>query len=159
MEFLYRVYADSRAQEMALIADWTDEQKESFLRFQFQAQHRHYQEHYPGARYDLILRDGRPIGRLYVCDLEEEIRLMDIALLASERNRGIGSALMKELLDRAAGLGNRVSLHVEEYNPAKRLYERLGFRDVADVSFYKLMHWDPPEPGTAGAASAEAANA
>jgi GNAT superfamily N-acetyltransferase len=114
LEFLFRVYADSRAEEMALIADWSEEQKEAFLRFQFRAQHTHYREHYPDARYDLILRDRSPIGRLYVCDLEEEIRLMDIALLASERNRGVGTGLVKALLDRAAGAGKRVSLHVEE---------------------------------------------
>jgi ribosomal protein S18 acetylase RimI-like enzyme len=143
MDFLFRVYADSRAGEMALIADWSDEQKDEFLRFQFRAQDNHYREHYPDARYDLILRDGRPIGRLYVCDLEEEIRLMDIALLATERNRGVGTALMQALLERATQQGKFVSLHVEEHNPAKRLYERLGFRDVADVSFYKLMHWHP----------------
>jgi len=146
MELLYRIYADSRAEEMAMIADWSDEQKEAFLRFQFRAQHTHYQEHYPGARYDLILRDRRPIGRLYVCDLEGEIRLMDITLLAAERNRGVGTALVKTLLERAAAMGKPVSLHVEEYSPAKRLYERLGFRDVADVSFYRLMHWHPPQP-------------
>lgn len=146
-EFLYRVYADSRAEEMALIADWSQVQKEEFLRFQFQAQHSHYRSNYPDARYDLILEAGRPIGRFYVCDLEGEIRLMDIALLAGERNRGVGAALVKALLDRAAGLGKMVSLHVEEQNRARRLYERLGFEDVEDVAFYKLMHWHPPERG------------
>lgn len=148
MDFLFRVYADSRAEEMALIADWSEEQKDEFLRFQFRAQHSHYQSNYPDARYDLILEGGRPIGRLYVCDLEEEIRLMDIALLAAERGRGVGTELVKALLDRAAVLGKIVSLHVEEQNPAKHLYERLGFEDIDDVSFYKLMHWHPPGRGS-----------
>ena len=68
---------------------------------------------------------------------------MDIALLPEHRNRGLGGALVRELLDEAAAAGCLVSLHVEENNPARRLYQRLGFRDVADVSFYKLMHWEP----------------
>ena len=37
-----------------------------------------------------------------------------------------------------------VSLHVEDDNPARRLYDRLGFVEIAEVTFYKLMHWIPP---------------
>jgi len=144
LPFLRRVYADARAAELALVADWSEAQHEEFLRFQFDAQHRHYHAHYPEADYDLILEHGRPIGRLYVCDLPGEIRLMDIALLAGERDRGIGGALVRDLLDRAAALGKPVTLHVEDENPAKRLYQRLGFREAGRVSFYRHMRWRPP---------------
>jgi hypothetical protein len=81
LEFLYRVYAASRDAEMALLADWSEARKEEFLRFQFEAQHRHYQEHYPDARYDVIVLEGDDVGRLYVARMRNEIRLMDIALL------------------------------------------------------------------------------
>ena len=60
-EFLFRLYASTRADEMALV-DWSEEQKESFLRFQFDAQHKYYQEQFPRAAFDLILLDGEPIG-------------------------------------------------------------------------------------------------
>ena len=69
---------------------------------------------------------------------------MDIALVPAERNSGIGGKICRELMDEATQAGKIVSLHVEEDNPAKRLYERLGFVEAGDVSFYKLMHWCPP---------------
>jgi len=144
MEFSYRVYASSRAEEMARLVDWSEARKGEFLRFQFTAQHTHYQTHYPAARYDVIVRDGEDIGRLYVARLHGEIRLMDIALLSEHRNQGIGHALVKELLDEAADDGKPVTLHVEERNPAKRLYERLGFDEVGEETFYKRMCWAPP---------------
>lgn len=143
LEFLYRVYAASRSDEMALLVDWSEEEVEQFLRFQFEAQHRHYQTHYPNARYDVIVREGEDAGRLYVQPMANEIRVMDIALLPEHRGQGIGRALMQEVLDEAASSQRFVSLHVEGNNPAKRLYERMGFTVVGEVSFYELMHWIP----------------
>lgn len=155
LPFLYRVYAASRAAEMALLPDWSVAQQEAFLHFQFEAQHRHYREHYPDARYDLILAGDEAIGRLYVARMRHEIRLMDIALLPAYRGRGVGSTLIEDLLREAAGSRRFVSLHVEAANPARRLYQRLGFVDYADVGFYKLMHWLPPGlvPVVAGGAA------
>ena len=145
--FLFQVYAASRAEEMAQIGEWTQQQRDEFLRFQFRAQHQHYHEHYPRADYLLILLHHQRVGRLYVDVQPRELRLMDIALLTAYRNRGIGRVLVEDILRQATAEEKFVSLHVEQENPAKRLYERLGFRAVADVSFYKLMHWHPEDPG------------
>ena len=145
LEFLYQVYASSRLDEMAMILDWSEEQKEAFLRFQFKAQHTHYQQTYPQARYDIILMGSERIGRFYVERMQNEIRVMDIALLPEYRNQGIGRLLMQEVLIEAERTPPKlVSLHVEPENPAKRLYERLGFMVAGEVSFYQLMHWVPP---------------
>jgi hypothetical protein len=51
MDFLYRVYASTREDELA-VTDWDDAQKEEFLKMQFNAQHVYYQEHYPGNGID-----------------------------------------------------------------------------------------------------------
>lgn len=144
LEFLYTVYAGSRADEMALVTDWTEAQKDAFLRFQFQAQHTHYQTSYPDARYDVIVRDGEDIGRLYVARTAHEIRIVDIALLPAYRNQGIGRALVQAVLDEAERAGKIVSIHVEVHNPAKRLYERLGFTVAGEVGVYRLMQWVRP---------------
>lgn len=144
LEFLYRVYAASREHEMALLVDWTAAMKEAFLRDQFRLQHHHYQTHYPDASYDVIEKQEEPIGRFYVARMANEVRVMDIALLPDHRGRGIGSALMRELLDEAGRARKFVSLHVENENPAKRLYERLGFIEAGEVGCYELMHWTPP---------------
>ena len=146
MEFLLRLYASTRAEEMAMVTDWTDEQKDQFVRMQFQAQHAWYQEHYGGAQLDLILAEGIPAGRFYVHRRESEIRLMDISILPEYRNRGIGTALLRELFAESAATGKPVTIHVERYNPAMRLYERLGFVPIADRGVYLLLQRAPGQP-------------
>src|SRR4051794_1299175 len=100
-EFLYRVYANTRTQELALV-DWPDPQKETFLRSQFSAQHDAYQKNYCGADFLIIMCKDRPAGRLYVARWEQEIRIVDIALLPEYRNAGIGSAMLKDILAEGA---------------------------------------------------------
>lgn len=149
-DFLLRVYASTRAEELAL-TDWDEAQKRAFLAQQFEAQHHHYQTHYRGARFDLILLDSEPIGRLYVARWKEEIRIMDIALLPEYRNGGIGSGLLRELLEEAAATSRRLTIHVERYNPALRLYRRLGFDPVGETGVYLLLALSPPPDRPTGA--------
>src|SRR6185295_4880213 len=92
MEFLLHLYASTREEELAVV-DWTPEQKMAFLRQQFTSQHSHYQEHYAGAAFDLLLVDDRPAGRLYVARWTKTLRIVDIALMPEFRGRGIGTAL------------------------------------------------------------------
>ena len=148
-DFLFRVYAGARLEELAL-TDWDETQKQAFLAQQFEAQHHHYQTHYPGARLDLVLLGDEPIGRLYVARWREEIRIMDIALLPEHRNRGIGGALLRDLLEEAAATSRRLTIHVERYNPALRLYRRLGFESVGETGVYLLLALDPPTDRQAG---------
>ena len=138
--FLSDVYASTRAEELAP-APWPEEKKRAFLREQFDLQHRYYQQHYAGSRFEVIERDGEPIGRLYVARWPQEIRIVDIAVLPAHRNAGIGSALLRELMDECSAAGKRLTIHVERMNPAMRLYERLGFTEVADRGVYAMMAW------------------
>ena len=144
-EFLYRVYASTREEELAVVP-WREEQKEEFLRMQFRAQDVHYRQHYGDARYDVILLDGEPVGRLYVDRRDDEIRIIDIALLTGHRRKGIGGSLVRELLDEAAAADKPVTIHVEHYNPAMSLYTRLGFTKIGDTGVYDLMEWRPDRP-------------
>jgi ribosomal protein S18 acetylase RimI-like enzyme len=141
-EFLYRVYASMREAELAQTG-WDEAQKESFLRMQFDAQSRYYREHYAEAKFSVILADGRPAGRLYVARWPEEIRIVDIALLPEHRGAGIGTSLLRDLISESEESGKPLSIHVERFNPALRLYERLGFRKVADKGVYILMERSP----------------
>jgi ribosomal protein S18 acetylase RimI-like enzyme len=146
LPFLLRVYGSTREEEMAMVVDWTAEQKEAFVRSQFEAQHGWYQDHYQGARFDVVLVDGAPAGRLYVHRRESEIRLVDITLLPEFRGGGTGSALLRDLLAEGEAAGKRVTIHVEVFNPAMRLYERLGFLPVEERGPYRLMEWKPSAP-------------
>ncbi len=139
-EFLCRVYASTRAEEL-LPLPWSEEQKAAFLRAQFAAQHRYYQESYTSSRFDLVLVGGRPAGRLYVARWPEELRVIDIALLPEFRRRGIGTALLGRLLDEAKSLALPLRIHVERFNPALAFYERLGFRQIEDRGVYLFLEW------------------
>lgn len=141
-EFLYRLYASTREEELAQVP-WSEEETERFLRFQFDAQHKYYQEQFPAARFDVILSGSEPIGRLYVDVREDEIRLIDIALLPERRGAGLGGRLMKGILTQGEAAGLPVQIHVERNNPAMRLYERLGFERVEEQGVYWLMRWTP----------------
>jgi ribosomal protein S18 acetylase RimI-like enzyme len=142
--FLLRVYASTRSGELALVP-WTQEQKDAFVAQQFAAQSAHYARHYPGLARSVVLVDGEPAGRLLVARWEQEIRIVDIALLDAFRGRGAGTALLRELIDEARATGRRLSIHVERGNRARRLYERLGFRPVADEGVYLRLEWEPEE--------------
>jgi GNAT superfamily N-acetyltransferase len=124
--------------------DWTPEQKAAFLEQQFAAQDRHYRERYEGATLDVIEVDGAAAGRLYVARWEREIRVMDIALLPEFRGRGIGSRLLRGIIEEAEGARCAVSIHVERMNPALSLYERLGFRLREDKGVYLLLERPAP---------------
>ncbi|MDB5357091.1 MAG: family N-acetyltransferase [Phycisphaerales bacterium] len=142
-DFLLAVYSSTREEELAQTG-WSSDQKSAFLRMQFDAQRRHYLAHYPNAAWQLIVQDGRPIGRMIVDRGTDEILLMDIALLAAHRGTGIGSALVRALLVEAAAAEKPVRLHVESFNPARHLYRRLGFVDVEEYGIYVCMVWNPP---------------
>ena len=138
---LRRVYASTREEELALVG-WDDDEREAFLRQQFAAQDAQYRT-YPNASLDVIEVRGQAAGRLYVARGPDEIRIIDIALLPPYRNRGIGTALLRELLAEAAAAGKHLTVHVEKFNPARTLYERLGFAEAADLGVYVLMEATP----------------
>jgi ribosomal protein S18 acetylase RimI-like enzyme len=138
--FLRYVYATTRAGEMALV-QWTPEQQAEFLDMQFNAQWSHYEQYYPDCAFLVIERDGHPIGRIYIDRTPEEICLVDIALLPEVRGAGLGTQLVQEILDEAQAAGKRVTIHVEHFNPAMHLYQRLGFEKIDETGVYYLMRW------------------
>jgi ribosomal protein S18 acetylase RimI-like enzyme len=141
--FVREVYASTRDAEMAIV-DWDDATKAAFIDQQFRAQSVHYGTNYPDGRFDLVLVDGEPIGRLYVQRTAEQVMLLDIAILAAHRNRGVGTRLVRELMAEAAQSGRPLRLHVEMFNHgARRLYDRLGFVPVEERGLYVLMEWIP----------------
>jgi RimJ/RimL family protein N-acetyltransferase len=139
-DFLVEVYGSTRAEELALVP-WTNEQRDAFIRSQFNAQQEHYLKTYPGASHDIIMSNGRPVGRLYVARLDQEIRIIDITLLPAERNVGIGSYLINQLLDEAKQTGKITRIYVEEFNPSLRLFQRLGFSPSEQHGIHLLLQW------------------
>lgn len=139
---LEAIYASTRVEELDR-TDWTDEQKDAFIHMQFRAQDSHYRQHYPGAERLLLCRAQATIGRLYLHDRGDEIRIMDLALLPDFRNQGIGTCVLHSLQNEAAVNGKRLSIHVERFNPARHLYARLGFTLKSEGEVYNLLQWSP----------------
>jgi RimJ/RimL family protein N-acetyltransferase len=137
-DFLVELYGSTRAEEMALVP-WTDEQRHAFIQSQFAAQQDYYAQKYPAANHDIIASNDRPVGRLYVARLDHEIRIVDLTLLPAERNVGIGTYLIEQLLDEANQSGKITRIYVEEFNPSLRLFERLGFSPSEQHGIHLLM--------------------
>jgi GNAT superfamily N-acetyltransferase len=154
LPFVAALYASTRADELAQTG-WPAPQQQAFLAQQHRAQHQHYRTAFPNAEWLILERSGENIGRLYVDEsASDRTLLIDISLVGEARGRGLGAAILADLLAAAGEAGRSVSLHVERLNPARRLYVRLGFQLVRDMGVYLEMEWRPP-----GAAAGDAAGA
>jgi ribosomal protein S18 acetylase RimI-like enzyme len=139
--FLLKLFASTRDEFKMLMAD--ESQLAALMSMQFNLQRQQYQDSYPGGEDRIILSNGLPVGRMFTSEGERAITLVDIALLPENRNAGIGRRLLEELLTDAAEKRKAVRLHVFKTNPARRLYERLGFRDTSEDSMYCEMICEP----------------
>jgi ribosomal protein S18 acetylase RimI-like enzyme len=142
LPFVAELYASTRRWEVALTG-WPLETQEAFLAQQHEAQHSHYSIHYADGEWLIVEREGEAIGRLYLHEDREELRIVDISLISSCRALGFGGAILRDILEDAHFRGKAVSIHVEKNNPARRLYARLGFEVVADDGVYDLMRAEP----------------
>jgi ribosomal protein S18 acetylase RimI-like enzyme len=136
--FLVALYGSAREPELAHLP-WDEAMRAAFVEQQFSAQDEHYRTNYPGATLDVVEVDGEPAGRLYVHRGPSDIRIMDIAMAPAFRGRGIGTTLLHALIEEAEGSGRKLSIHVEMNNPARTLYERLGFAPAGEHGVYVLM--------------------
>lgn len=140
LAFLLKVYHSTRVRELNMLP-WTQAQKEQFITQQFQAQHSYYQKEYPDAAYDIIQFKNQDIGRLYLHERTDEFRIIDIGILPEYQRKGIGTHILKTILEDAANKSKAVRIHVEKNNPALQLYTRLRFREIEDKGVYLLMEW------------------
>lgn len=143
--FLAAVYGSTRQQELAMVP-WTDEQKDAFIRFQLTAQLTYYRAEFPNAEYLIILHDGEPVGRLYLDLRESEIRIMDITLLPEHRGKGISSAIIHRLKEKAFALGKKLSINLDKLSQSQPIFERFGFKPTEDVGFHVLYVWQAELP-------------
>lgn len=139
--FLYDVYRETRYEEVRAFG-WSETEQEQFLRMQFEMQRRSYVSQYPMALHQLVMYQDIRIGRLITAVLEQELLLIDISLLSSYRNKGVGTILIQNLQYEAKKLGKTIRLHVIQNNPAQRLYERFGFRVIEEGFPYIRMQWE-----------------
>jgi ribosomal protein S18 acetylase RimI-like enzyme len=147
--FLCQLFAGTRERLLASLP-FDAAQKEAFARQQHVCQDQYYRQQYPHASFDVVCSGDQRIGRLYVNRTREEILIVDIALLPEFRGAGIGGALLNDLLAEAAQTDRQVTIHVDKFNPAVRLYQRLGFQIVQDAGADLRMEWREPELAISG---------
>jgi ribosomal protein S18 acetylase RimI-like enzyme len=126
--FLRLLYASTRADEEP-IRHWPVAHRAKFLAMQYEAQDRHYRDQYPCAERWIVCTRYKDIGRLILNKVPGDIRIVDISLLTVSRGKGLGSTILKTILEQADALAASVSLSVRMDNPARRLYQRLGFKE------------------------------
>jgi ribosomal protein S18 acetylase RimI-like enzyme len=141
-EFLFKLYASTRADELAAFG-WPPAQLEAFLLMQFTAQQRWYAMSYAQAEHHIIEQDGTPIGRMMVSRQEPAAVLIDIALLPEQRGKGIGGELIQQLIQQCDQQKLGLRLQVLRGNPALRLYQRLGFTQTGQDQIYIQMERQP----------------
>lgn len=138
--FIFQLYASKWVEHLENWG-WDLEQKEKFLRCQFQAQQHSYQVQFPEREHRIVLKANQPIGNILIIKNTNSICLADITLLTSDRNQGIGTLLIRNLLTEAGNSRKPVHLQVEKLNPAIHLYERLGFVKTEDTGTHFIMEW------------------
>lgn len=146
-EFLLGLYGSTRLEELAL-TNWDEAQREAFVRMQFSAQQSHYRQNYPDAEHLIILLDGEHAGRLYVAEIETQIRIVDITILIEYRNLGMGSAIIKQLMEEAVRIEKPLTIYVETFNPSYRLFQRLGFMKAGETGYSHLFEWKADSTAT-----------
>lgn len=139
--FLRALHASTRADELDMTG-WSEQERAAFLDFQFRAQRDDYARRFPGAEHSIVLVRGEPAGRVWAHEGDGELRLLDISLLPDHQGRGVGTAVLRSLQDRArdAGLPLRHTV-LTSNSGALRLYQRLGFEIVDSTPTHHLMRW------------------
>lgn len=144
LPWLRDLYATTRTGELAAVP-WPEAVKRQFLDQQFACQHVHYRDHFVGARFLAIERDGEPIGRYYVHSGHDSDLIVDVCFFPHARGAGLGTALIRTGQRAAAAAGRGMSLHVQHQNgAARRLYDRLGFVVTGSDDTRTAMSWTPP---------------
>ena len=141
-----RVLFEAARPDAALLAAWPEAARKPFLDQQFQFQTAHYAWAYPDADRFIVVADDKPIGRLILSRASDAWCVVDIALMPDRRGTGLGTRLLQGVQSAAAqARASTVQLTVDMHNPARRLYERLGFAAVDEAIPNVVMAWPVPD--------------
>lgn len=139
LKFVENVYISTRIDEFAMIG-WDEEQLRQFLAMQNNIQKQAYSHQFPDAENLIICLEKEKIGRLIVNRNTNELRLVDISLLPQFQNLGVGTKIIKDLLNEAKEKKLPLTLTVARNNPAAfRLYQKLGFQITGEDEMYISM--------------------
>ena len=128
--FAYDVKKQALGPYITQVWGWDEELQQAFHRREFDS-----------TRLQIITRDGHDIGTIEILTNSERILINMFYILPEFQNQGIGSKLVRDILDTAQRQSLRVRLAVLKINPARRFYERHGFRKVEETDTHWKMEW------------------
>lgn len=141
--FLYDLYAAVRGPEFAN-APLTPTQREHLIRMQFRGQMSTYTQLFPNSCYHIVLLDSKPVGRLWVAQMEREFHLVDVAVHPNVQGKGIGTALLQRLQQEATRARLPITSCVSRFNPGSlRFHKRLGFQIAREDTMNYFLEWRP----------------
>ena len=141
--FLMELYFSTRDDLAGLFTDQA--QLRQMLRFQYDGQRTTYSQMYPEASHDIVLLDEKPVGRFLVDRRRDSILGVDLALVPAARGLGIGTLVLKRVMNECSDRRVPFVFHVLKTNPAKRLYERLGCCVAGEDPTHFYMEWKAKE--------------
>lgn len=152
--FTFDLYSQTRNEEMSLVA-WTNEQKLAFLYQQFQAQHNYYTAKFPSADFLILSINGENVGRLYIVELDDEFRILDLTITFKKRGQGIGTVLIDEIVEQAKQKNKSVQIYLEKTARSASIFSRFGFKPVSDDEIYQLWQLDFSDKNSVSATETE----
>jgi len=100
-------------------------------------------ERFEPAHLQIVIVDGHDVGILSVKQEPDTLILANLQILPDSQKQGLGTAIIRTLLWQASRQGVPVSLQVLKVNPARKLYERLGFTVTGETDTHYLMSTVP----------------
>ncbi|MGI8644548.1 MAG: GNAT family N-acetyltransferase [Thermomicrobiales bacterium] len=130
--FLYRLHVATMKDTVAHVWGWDDD---------FQADY--FREHFDPSRLRIIVVDGTDVGVLAVEHREDALFFSNIEIAPSFQGRGLGTEIVRDLLAEASNRRLPVALQTNRSNPARRLYQRLGFVETGETETHYEMTAKP----------------
>ena len=109
------------------------------------AQERFFRQHFSPKTIQIIVTEGRDAGLLHVERTAADVFLANIQIDPAFQNRGLGSAVVRSVVDSSHRLALPVRLQVLKVNTrARDLYLRLGFSVVEETLTHFIMRHPLP---------------
>jgi len=135
-DFVERTYFDTQRWLIEELFGWRGDEVERAK----------FAEFYNEAETRIIVQDGNDAGWITVERDQRSIRLESIYIVATRQRRGIGTLLTRKIMEDAAAAKLPVTLSTAKINPARHLYERLGFVTVGEDRYKVYMELGPTRP-------------
>jgi len=136
--FLQRLFRETHTS----VRDLPEPLRGALAAMQYRARALSYASAYPQSEdWILCLDPATPIGRQLIAHHAGSLYLIDLAVLPEYQGQGIGTQILQGCISSAARDGLALRLTVAQGNPAKLLYQRLGFTTHAEDEVNLEMVW------------------